>query len=83
MVEPQIEISYDEVKIENCIVLRPPRISAKQWIDFWEAVSNMDPGAEERLLEEIESLKSEIADLQSENSDLSGMLQEIEKGAGE
>lgn len=74
MIEPMIEISYDEVKIENCIVLRPSKFSAKQWIDFWEAIKDYDPNEtaekEEKALSEIQDLQWTIEELRNENMDL-------------
>lgn len=82
MIEPSIEISYDEVKIENCIVLRPGKISAKQWIEFWESVKEIDPKKESELVEKIEELYSEVESLRRENSYLHERIAELEMQEG-
>lgn len=66
MVKPQIDVSYDEVKIENYVVLRPDCMSPKQWIEFWEFCINESPEAFEKLVEENERLKGQLEELQED-----------------
>lgn len=66
MIKPQIEVSYDEVKIENFVVLRPDPLSPMQWMEFWEFCVKETPEDFSKLVEENERLKEQLEDLQED-----------------
>ena len=66
MIKPQIDVSYDEVKIENFVVLRPDHLSPKQWVEFWEFCVKETPEDFSKLAEENERLKEQLEDLQED-----------------
>ncbi len=39
---PEIEVTPREVVVEGFRIPRPTRISAKQWLDFWEYARDYD-----------------------------------------
>lgn len=80
MIKPCIEVSHDEVKIENNIMLRPTAMSAKQWIDFWESVVEMEPEKEERLRGHIVDLEREVEELEDLTLDLKAHIARLENG---
>jgi chromosome segregation ATPase len=77
--EPEIDIGPDHITLDGRTFPRSRRMSASQWIAFWEAVRAIEMSGSRADLDEIERLRDEIADLKMELRDANQEVRELQR----
>lgn len=69
----QFDIDPDRVVLDGAILFRPSRISASQWMEFWEHardVSEFGSSMSDELRADLDASRGEVASLEYEVEDL-------------
>jgi hypothetical protein len=73
-------VDYDGITLGGVKVPRPGHVGAKEWLEFWEAISDVHDlrRDNEDLESKLEDALQEINDLKDEISALEEQVQELE-----
>lgn len=72
-----ITVDFDKVSLAGSVVPKPNNVSASDWLQFWEALSEHDPHYADNLSQELTAARKEIEDLSAEVARLTARIEEL------